>query len=55
MNLKKQRWDVSENLETPEKIAAYLEAALEDGDPQLIAVVLNDIAKAVNQAASSLE
>ena len=46
MNLKTHRWDASEYLETPEKIAAYLEAALEDGDSQLIAAVLGDIAKA---------
>jgi probable addiction module antidote protein len=46
MNLKTQRWDASEYLETPEQMAAYLEAALEDGDSQLIAAVLGDIAKA---------
>ena len=46
MNLKTYRWDASEYLETPEQMAAYLEAALEDGDPQLIAAVLGDIAKA---------
>jgi probable addiction module antidote protein len=45
MNLKTHRWDTSEYLETPEKMAAYLEAALEDGDSQLIAAVLGDIAK----------
>jgi DNA-binding phage protein len=49
MNSKLLRWDASENLETPEKRAAYLEVALEDGDPQLIAAVLTDIAKAVTQ------
>jgi probable addiction module antidote protein len=46
MNLKTQRWDASEYLETPEQMAAYLEAALEDGDSKLIAAVLGDIAKA---------
>ena len=46
MSLKTHRWDASEYLETPEKMAAYLEAALEDGDSQLIAAVLGDIAKA---------
>jgi len=28
-------WDAAEHLETKEDIAAYLEAALEDGDPSL--------------------
>ena len=41
-----QRWDVVEHLETEEDIVAYLEAALEDGDPKLVAAVLGDIARA---------
>ena len=39
-------WDVTENLETEEDMAAYLEAALEEGDPALIAAALGDIARA---------
>lgn len=39
-------WDVVEHLETEKDMAAYLEAALEEGDPALIAVVLRDIARA---------
>jgi probable addiction module antidote protein len=39
-------WDPAEHLDTPEGIAAYLEAALEDGDPKLIAAALGDIARA---------
>lgn len=39
-------WDPAEHLETDEDMAAYLEAALEDGDPNLIAAVLGDIARA---------
>lgn len=35
-------WDVVEHLETEEDMAAYLEAALEDGDPALIAAALGD-------------
>lgn len=38
-------WDAAEHLETIEDIAAYLEAALEDGDPALIAAALGDIAR----------
>ena len=39
-------WDASENLETEDDMVAYLESALEDGDPALINAVLGDIARA---------
>lgn len=39
-------WDPSERLTTPETIAAYLEAAFEDGDPALIKAALGDVARA---------
>lgn len=39
-------WDVAEHLESEEDMAAYLEAALEDGDPSLVAAALGDIARA---------
>jgi len=38
-------WDVTEHLQTQKEIAAYLEAALEEGDPELIIVALKDIAR----------
>jgi probable addiction module antidote protein len=38
-------WDAAEHLETKEDIAAYLEAALEDGDPNLVVAALGDIAR----------
>jgi probable addiction module antidote protein len=38
-------WDVSDHLETREDIAAYLEAALEEGDPNFVTTVLGDIAR----------
>ena len=38
-------WDASEHLETEEDMAAYLDAALEDGDAALV-VALGDIARA---------
>ena len=38
-------WDVTENLQTQEDIAVYLEAALEEGDPELIIVAIKDIAR----------
>jgi len=39
-------WDPAEHLETEEDTAAYLEAALEDGDPGVITAALGDIARA---------
>jgi len=43
-------WDVTEHLETDEDMAAYLEAALEEGDPALVAAALGDIARAKGMA-----
>jgi probable addiction module antidote protein len=39
-------WDVVDHLQTEADMAAYLEAALDDGDAQLVAAVLGDIARA---------
>lgn len=39
-------WDAADHLESDEDVAAYLEAALEDGDHRVIAAVLGDIARA---------
>ena len=44
--IKTRPWDVAEHLKTEEDMAAYLEAALEDGDPALVAAALGDIARA---------
>ena len=38
-------WDAAEHLETKEDMVAYLEAALEDGDPNLVVAALGDIAR----------
>ena len=43
-------WDAAEHLETDEDMAAYLEAALEEGDPALVAAALGDIARAKGMA-----
>ncbi len=43
---KTRLWDPAEHLETEEDMAAYLEAALEDGDSALVAAALGDIARA---------
>ncbi len=39
-------WDPADHLRTDEDMAAYLEAALEEGDPALVAAALGDIARA---------
>lgn len=47
MAMKKvMKWDASEYLETEADIAAYLNAAFEDGDMSVIAAALGDIARA---------
>ncbi len=39
-------WDTADHLDSDEMIIAYLEAAFEDGDPELIAAALNNVARA---------
>jgi probable addiction module antidote protein len=46
MKLKTRRWDAAESLKTREDIAAYLDAVLEDGDPDLLKAALGEIARA---------
>lgn len=46
MGRKATRYDGVEYLETDEDMAAYLDAILEEGDPQLLSVALGDVAKA---------
>lgn len=45
-DIKISRWDPAEYIESTADALAYLDAALEDGDPQLVAAVLGDIARA---------
>jgi probable addiction module antidote protein len=47
MVLKTTVRDASEYLDSPESIAAYLEAVFEDGDTALIAAALGDVARAM--------
>jgi len=47
---KTRAWEVTEHLETKEDMASYLEAALENGDPALVAAALGDIARAKGMA-----
>jgi probable addiction module antidote protein len=46
MALKTSVWDSAELLDSPEAIAAYVEAAFEDGDTALIAHALGVVARA---------
>jgi probable addiction module antidote protein len=39
-------WDASEHLDSEEMIFAYVNAAMEEGDPALFAAALGDIARA---------
>ena len=39
-------WDAAAHLESDEDIVAYLDAALEDGDPSVIVAALGDMARA---------
>lgn len=46
MTTKTREWDAAEALDTPERIALYLEAVFEDGDASLIAAAIGDAARA---------
>lgn len=46
MGIETSRWDTAEFLDSREAILAYLEAVFEDGDPELIALALNNVARA---------
>lgn len=46
MSVKVSTWDASECLNSEEDTAAYLNAALEGGDPALLQAALGDVAKA---------
>ena len=45
MALKTAVWDPAETLDTKDEVVAYLNAALEDRDPELLRLVLGDIAR----------
>ena len=48
-------WDPADHLDSPEAIAEYLNAAFEDGDQQVVAAALGDIARAKGMAEASRE
>jgi membrane protein involved in colicin uptake len=40
------RWNIQDRFDSREAIVAYLDAAFEDGDPDLIAAAIEDVARA---------
>jgi len=46
MGIETKRWNTADFLDSPEAILAYVEAVFEDGDPELIALALNNVARA---------
>jgi DNA-binding phage protein len=54
MGIETTRWDAADHLGGTEAMVAYLEAVFEDGDPDLIAAALNDVARARGMDAAAL-
>ena len=46
MPLETRKWDVTEYLDTEERIALFLEVVFEDGDPASIAAAIGEVARA---------
>ncbi len=44
--IRTRKWDAADHLKSEADMVAYLEAALEDNDPSVIAAALGDIARA---------
>lgn len=55
MALETKPFDVTEYLDSPEMIAAYIEAALEENDPAFIARAIGDVARAMGMSALARE
>lgn len=49
-SIKTKPWDSADHLNTAKDVAAYLEAAFEDGDPSLIGHALGVVARARGMA-----
>ena len=55
MTVKTRKWDASEHLDSDEMISAFIDAALEDGDPALVAAAIGDVARAKGMTAIARE
>ncbi len=45
MAIKTRKWDTTDYLKTKRDVIGYLDAVLEDGDPELLKAALGDIAR----------
>ncbi|MGE0716894.1 MAG: DNA-binding protein [Alphaproteobacteria bacterium] len=48
-------WDPAEHLETEADIAAYLDAAIEDGEPAVVTAALGDVVRAKVMARAAVD
>lgn len=46
MTIETSRWDIVDHLDSDEKIALFLEAIFEEGDPAVIAGAIGEVARA---------
>ncbi len=46
-----REWNATDLLDEPEDVIAYLEAAFEDGDPNLVTAALGDVARSTGMKA----
>lgn len=46
MTIETNKWDIVNHLDSDEKIALFLEAVFEDGDPAMIAGAIGEVARA---------
>jgi len=49
MKTKLYDWKLEDNLKTPEQRAAYIEAAIEENDPEFLTVALGEVALLPNR------
>lgn len=50
MAIETKVWDVTEYLETPDDMAAYLEAAMEENDPAFFRRAVGDVVRAIGMS-----
>jgi probable addiction module antidote protein len=46
MTVETKKWDITEHLDSDERVALFLEAVFEDGDPATISAAIGDVARA---------
>lgn len=51
MAVKLYDWNLEDNLKTPEARAAYIEAAMEENDPEYLTVALGEVARVEGMSA----